>query len=592
MRRSLKKLHDPENRKRKKFVVIDVEARDWVKFLVGGIYDGGTVSLHYSIGTLLDDLFSNYGGCDVFAHFGGIYDFLFVLSHAYFDDDRVEISPIVPRGSGILTFTLDREGQKLFFHDSAALFPFSLERLTKSFGVAHIKKKLDVSNLKKVTLELIEYLEFDLKGFWESIDQFYEWPLIKTCGGSYTLAGQALRVLRTTLKKDVYALSVEMDRNIRPGYLGGRTEIFRPYYAGKSPLYCYDVNSLYPTVMHAEKYPNGFDCEETKYFSKRMGFYHCDVEVSDDMYLPPLGVLAKVGKSSKYVFPRGKFKGIFSIPEINYARELGVKIKTKRGFLFGSSGHLFRKFVDTLYPMKQNAKDGVTQTIAKLLLNSCYGRFGLATEKENLVFDEGQDDFYPERELRVGGKTVELGTIPVDLDTFSNVAIAAYVTSYARIYMHRLMLNCQDSLYYTDTDSIFTTKKLPTGTDLGELKLEYSVTEACFLLPKAYAMRGAKSDSGEVPSEFVKIKGFDKKKIQHFTVDDFYDRLEGEMRVLSIEQAPKVATLKTAVNQGFILGLTKATTRTLRATYDKREIFREDKVVSSPWNSRPIEVGH
>jgi hypothetical protein len=55
----------------------------------------------------------------------------------------------------------------------------------------------------------------------------------------------------------------------------------------------------------------------------------------------------------------------------------------------------------------------------------------------------------------------------------SNVAIAAAITSYARIHMMDLKLNYD--VCYSDTDSIFTTHPLPDhliGPDLGQLKDE------------------------------------------------------------------------------------------------------------------------
>ena len=55
----------------------------------------------------------------------------------------------------------------------------------------------------------------------------------------------------------------------------------------------------------------------------------------------------------------------------------------------------------------------------------------------------------------------------------SNVAIAAAVTSYARIHMmdYKMKYDC----YYSDTDSIFISEKLPNfeiGYDLGQMKDE------------------------------------------------------------------------------------------------------------------------
>jgi hypothetical protein len=77
----------------------------------------------------------------------------------------------------------------------------------------------------------------------------------------------------------------------------------------------------------------------------------------------------------------------------------------------------------------------------------------------------------------------------------SNVAIAAAVTSYARIEMMKLkimLIKLGIKLYYTDTDSFFTDKELPSyliGKELGQLKDELGggvIKKAYFLGIKKY----------------------------------------------------------------------------------------------------------
>jgi DNA polymerase elongation subunit (family B) len=77
----------------------------------------------------------------------------------------------------------------------------------------------------------------------------------------------------------------------------------------------------------------------------------------------------------------------------------------------------------------------------------------------------------------------------------SHVGIAAAVTSYARIEMielKMLLIKLGIKLYYTDTDSFFVDKELPSyliGTDLGQLKDELNgniIKKAYFLGIKKY----------------------------------------------------------------------------------------------------------
>ena len=70
-----------------------------------------------------------------------------------------------------------------------------------------------------------------------------------------------------------------------------------------------------------------------------------------------------------------------------------------------------------------------------------------------------------------------------------NIAIAAAITSYARMHMAQFKNNPDYNLYYSDTDSIFIEKPLPNdmiGSELGKMKLEYIFKESIFLASKVY----------------------------------------------------------------------------------------------------------
>ena len=575
----LKTLDPDEERKNKEFAVVDIETMSWTKFLVGGFYDGKKFYLAYSLRELLRICAENGLKRDIFAHFGGGYDFLFFLGEALRDyEAEFQIVKIIPRGSLLLSIELEHvpSGTKLTFRDSSALFPFSLERLTENFGVAHKKQKFEHD--KVTSLEVykamggLEYLEYDCKGLYECLDVFYNWPIIKRAGGSFTRSSQALRVLQTYLKKPVSYLAPNQDREIRRAYFGGRVEIFRPIC--KKKIYCYDVNSLYPTVMEANTFPNEFEYDTPYWEPSKHGFYEAEVFVPKNLYLPPLGYLDP--KEHKLTFPTGHLKGIWSIPELKYAKELGCTVKPTFGWIFGSAGYLFRDFIRDLHEIKRKAApDSVDRFLAKDIMNHCYGRFGMKLERETVVIDDGSCGLTPLKEIRVGNRTYRFCSKPLNLKSFTNVAIAAYVTAYARIYVHRLMTSIQDELYYTDTDSLWTTRELPTSDELGALKLECTQPNAVFLLPKTYVAGG-----------LVKMKGFDKRKIKHFTFDDFIAAFEGDLKRLSIINEPKFATFKTALRNGALVGMTKASSRQIRSRYDKRTLVK----TPDGWDSIPLHI--
>lgn len=72
----------------------------------------------------------------------------------------------------------------------------------------------------------------------------------------------------------------------------------------------------------------------------------------------------------------------------------------------------------------------------------------------------------------------------------SSIGIAAATAAYARIHMNELLINNQDHVYYTDTDSLNLDKPQPkslVGSKIGLMKLEHAdITLGLFASPKMY----------------------------------------------------------------------------------------------------------
>ena len=593
------------------FYVCDIEAHKWKEFRVIGLYDGTKFMEFRSLEAFFEHLFSDNESKNIYAHFGGIYDFMFLLKHIVFKSKtKIDIINLVPRGSGILCFdVINRERKiKLKFTDSSALLPFSLEKLTKSFNVEHKKKKFDFDKWDGiVTDEMIEYLEADCRGLYEVLQRFHAWPLIAKAGKKTTMASQSLRVFQTFLENDIPSLRKNVDSFVRKAYFGGRTEIFKPYFSAGSQSYehlkTYDVNSLYPSVMLDNDFPTR--CQGRSYFydPSQMGVWLVDVDVPE-MYVPPLGSVIMVPsnyshknkkcveirqrETAKFIFPTGRFTGYWTTSEIEYARQLGVKIrKIHFGYTFANGGKIFKQYIETLYEMRMKARadgDGVTDVICKLLMNSLYGRFGMNPDKENLSFDQLEDsEIYTF--LENNRCKIPIFKNKVTLKTFFNVAISCFVTSYSRIAMHKHYMLCENDIWYTDTDSLFTTKNFDNNNNLGSLKLEYESKRACFLLPKTYATEKI-TDNMEVVKKIC-MKGFDNKLAQKFTLDDFKNALEGEVGVLRLTNPSKLARFRTALRKKDFLTMMEEQERQIKSYYDKRKVYRTS---SGFFDSSPLHI--
>jgi DNA polymerase elongation subunit (family B) len=167
--------------------------------------------------------------------------------------------------------------------------------------------------------------------------------------------------------------------------------------------------------------------------------------------------------------------------------------------------------------------------IAKILMNSLYGRFGLnPILPENILIDKNDlDDFIDTSEINeliefdnkfifsyLNKNKIEnslTSSVANDFDIKSNVAIASAITAYSRVVLSKIKKYCFDNnikLYYFDTDSIFVDKTLPdlmVGKEIGLWKLEAKIKEGVFIAPKVYGYITVDNN------EIVKCKGFKNK---------------------------------------------------------------------------------
>jgi hypothetical protein len=213
---------------------------------------------------------------------------------------------------------------------------------------------------------------------------------------------------------------------------------------------------------------------------------------------------------------------IFS-EELNNAIKFGYKFEILWGYKFERK-NIFKDYVDTLYSLRLNyPKSNPLNLIAKLLLNSLYGRFGMVDTFPNIDIIDNSDfvkfeekflddimDFVPlDNKVMViyRSNQKDINTLLDGHKETHNVsiAIASAITAYARIHMSQFKNNSNFNLYYSDTDSIYIDSPLPkelvNSKILGKMKLENIINKAIFLAPKVYYLE---TDDNKV---IYKVKG-------------------------------------------------------------------------------------
>ena len=344
---------------------------------------------------------------------------------------------------------------------------------------------------------------------------------------------------------------------IKTGYFGGITEVYKPH--GKDLIYI-DVNSLYP---YAALNPMpGLNCEYIESLDENgldledlFGFFYAKVKTNEKDYFGLLPVITKEGLT----LPLGEFNGVWCSEELKFAKANGYEITVIKGYNFDKTHNVFDNYVHDLYEIKNNSS-GSLKMIAKSLLNNLLGRFGLSITKPitKAVNKENRDYIASTRKL-VSQKIITDNDFLITFDpllsmdicehhgldfnkvlkkefknnlenkieTFKDVSIAisAFTTSYARIFMNKIKLDIikkGGQIYYTDTDSLVLDKNYIDssliGNKLGQFKLEYDIKEAYFISNKTYCL--VLNNNENKNNIIIKAKGINNNSI---TLNDFKD---------------------------------------------------------------------
>ena len=167
--------------------------------------------------------------------------------------------------------------------------------------------------------------------------------------------------------------------------------------------------------------------------------------------------------------------------------------------------------------------------IAKLFLNTLWGKFGQRSNQTTVEFITDADHYFEileNGELEITGGIIisqemvsvhykrRQDCVPVANNT--NPILASFVTAYGRLRLYSCIKKLGPRLAYGDTDSVLYTtgpgeQELPTGPYLGDLTNEVSagrhITEFVSSGPKSYSYKVVDDVTGELKKCNTKMKG-------------------------------------------------------------------------------------
>jgi DNA polymerase type B, organellar and viral len=449
--------------------------------------------------------------------------------------------------------------------------------------------------------EAIKYCKLDCQCLHEILIKFNELIFKQfnvNISYSLTLPALAMRIYKSQFmpKDTIYQLLGEVEANIRQSYTGGAVDVFIPHNRVENffnkvmnKLFYYDVNSLYPFIMANTPMPVGkpvfFEGDIRSVEPKAFGFFYCKITSPDYLEHPILQRRIKTSEGLRTIAGLGSWNGWIFSGELDNAVRFGYTFEIIKGYQF-EKGFIFKDYVNKMYELRLHYTKGHPMNlIAKLLMNSLYGKFGMKLESTRIeMFDtsnETDNEIFNDM-LEVYGETIQ-DYIQIDShfltvrqstlhykynedeDMFHgldvNIGIASAITAGGRMWISQLKNNSNFNLYYSDTDSAVIDQPLPdfmVGKDLGQLKLEHTIERAVFLAPKVYGFINSESE------EIIKVKGVVKELLSDIHIQDleqllykdstkeftqskwFKKVIEGEITVEDVAYTLKVTSNKRA----------------------------------------------
>ena len=419
------------------------------------------------------------------------------------------------------------------FYDSLKLIPLSVKQIGDSFKTKHRKLSIEYEGYRKaggyISPDERHYISNDVLVMSEALKIFRDQGYHRS-----TLASNAILQMKKFINRncapglnfskkfpeqDAFLPTGEtLDEFIRPAYLGGWVYVnprFQNRLIEDVDGYTLDVNSLFPYVMHSvsgNEYPCGMPevLSTFEEFNEAKGsrFYFirfkCSFEIKEG-FLPFIQIKnnllytgtemlttsrIKNQKTGRYVTeiknPNGvqnnvveltMSKPIFQLFKKHYSIE---NFEFEMCLAYQTTMYDFDDYIE-FYMKEKMTQEGGLRQIAKLFLNSAYGKFGTSPNSSFKIADlddEGCLCFSTVFEAEK--KTIY-------------VPVAAAVTSYARCLIVSAAQENIDTFAYADTDSLHlinpdinSLSYLLDSKKLGKFKVEEKWNTAKFLRQKTY----------------------------------------------------------------------------------------------------------
>lgn len=488
--------------KETKWVVADFETttekfyneNGYVKVWLYSICDqfGNITDWGDSIENFFDKLKKKYCGYTIYFHnlrFDGSFILNYLLNKKVPYKDKIYardldcFNTLIDDTGQFYQICLHYQGQPMIkIQDSLKLLPFPVRKIAQDFNLPMAKGSIDYDDYT-INDETLEYVFNDVKIVALALNEIKQNGMLSMTTAS--CAYNCYKELNPFFNNFFPDLDDDFLTNYRDAYRGGRSQV-NPRYANikLNNVKRYDVNSMYPYVMSEMELPYGKPIWITKRNSYKFELYKVFITFKlKEGHLPSLLKKNVIYVDQSYYIEAGQDE-----PELLYISNIDFDILEKHYDIqfiqfeemwgFKTTTALFKKYIEKWYAIKSTTK-GAKKVIAKLMLNSLYGKFGSNFK------GYGKYPYLDENEVLSLRKGEE------ETRTKYYLPIAIAITSWAhKIIDDAICATGVDKFVYCDTDSVHTLGSLPIdlidNIMLGKFKLEGVELESKYVRQKTY----------------------------------------------------------------------------------------------------------
>lgn len=388
----------------------------------------------------------------------------------------------------------NKKYKKVTFYDSLKKLPFKVATISKAFNLEDEKLEIDYKAYRAPGHELTEeerrYIVNDCRIVAAALKIQFSKGLTKMTNASDALNGYKEIIDKKNFERWFPVLPVDLDSDIRRAYKGGFVYL-NPKYKDARGLQgiTLDVNSLYPSVMYDSVLPFGypmyFEGEPT--IDDKYNLFIVRVECAFDLkpdHIPTLQLKnTRRFVETEYLTSSDGDIVEMTLTSVDLALLLDhydvFSFRYICGYKFKGVTGLFKEYIDYWCHIKATTK-GAERQLAKLMLNSLYGKFATnpnATQKKPTIDRDNIVQY-----------TLD------DPETRDPVytAMGAFITAYARNKTIRAAQAVYDRFIYADTDSLHLIGyDIPDGIEVHPSKLgawahEGTFTDSKYIRAKTY----------------------------------------------------------------------------------------------------------